>query len=108
MDIKAILIAVGVIAVIGVIIGVVLGIAEKVFHVEVNEKETAVREVLPGSNCGGCGYAGCDAMAAAIANGDAPVNGCPVGGNDVAQKIAQIMGQEVQETERKVLPSERN
>lgn len=102
MDIKAILIAVGVIAVIGVIIGIVLGIAEKVFHVEVNEKETAVREVLPGSNCGGCGYAGCDAMAAAIANGDAPVNGCPVGGNDVAQKIAQIMGQEVQETERKV------
>ena len=68
MDIKAILIAVGVIAVIGVIIGIVLGIAEKVFHVEVNEKETAVREVLPGSNCGGCGYAGCDAMAAAIAS----------------------------------------
>ena len=47
MDIKAILIAVGVIAVIGIIIGIVLGIAEKVFHVEVNEKETAVREVLP-------------------------------------------------------------
>ena len=45
MDIKAILIAVGVIAVIGIIIGIVLGIAEKVFHVEVNEKETAATVV---------------------------------------------------------------
>ena len=106
MDIKAILIAVGVIAVIGIIIGIVLGIAEKVFHVEVNEKETAVREVLPGSNCGGCGYAGCDAMAAASAKGEAPVNGCPVGGNDVAQKIAEIMGQEVQEFLNKMMEFE--
>ena len=46
MDIKAILIAVGVIAVIGIIIGIVLGIAEKVFHVEVNEKETDVTAIL--------------------------------------------------------------
>ena len=55
-----------------------------------------------GNNCGGCGYAGCDAMAKAIANGEAPVNGCPVGGDAVAAKIARIMGQEAGESIRRV------
>ena len=95
-------IAVLVIAVIAVIIGLVLGIAEKIFKVEVDEKEVAVREALPGSNCGGCGYAGCDAMAAAIAKGEAPVSGCPVGGKPVAEKIAAIMGAEVGDVEKKL------
>lgn len=102
MDIKAVLIAVAVIAVISLIIGIVLGVAEKIFKVEVDEKEIAVREALPGSNCGGCGYAGCDAMASAIAKGEAPVSGCPVGGKKVAEKIAEIMGQSVGEMEKKV------
>lgn len=97
MDIKEILIAVGIVCVISAIIGIILGVAEKVFHVEINEKEEAIREALPGSNCGGCGYAGCDAMAAAIANGDAKPTGCPVGGKPVAEKIASILGQEVGE-----------
>lgn len=102
MNINEILIAVGVVCAISVIIGLVLGLAEKVFHVEVDEKEEQVREALPGTNCGGCGYAGCDAMAKAIAKGDAPVSGCPVGGKPVAEKIAAIMGQEIGEMERKV------
>lgn len=37
----------------------------------IDEKAIAIRDVLPGANCGGCGYAGCDAMAAAIAAGEA-------------------------------------
>ena len=49
MDFKEILIAVGVVCLISLIVGVALGIAEKVFHVEVDEKEEKVREVLPGS-----------------------------------------------------------
>ena len=80
---------------IGIVIGVLLGIAGKKFAVEVDEKEVAVREALPGSNCGGCGYAGCDALAAAIAKGEAPANGCPVGGAAAAEKIAEILGVEV-------------
>ena len=44
------------------------------------------------TNCGGCGFPGCDGLAAAIAAGTAPVNGCPVGGAAVADKIAAIMG----------------
>ena len=88
MNITEIITAVGVVCAISLIIGIVLGVAEKVFHVDVNEKETAVREALPGSNCGGCGYAGCDSLAKAIANGEAPVSACPVGGKASAEQIA--------------------
>ena len=63
----------------GLFIGVFLGIAGIKFAVEVDEKEVAVREALPGNNCGGCGFPGCDGLAAAIAKGEAPVNACPVG-----------------------------
>lgn len=86
----------------GLFIGLFLGVAGVKFAVEVDEKEVAVREVLPGNNCGGCGYAGCDGLAAAIAKGEAPVGACPVGGEPVAQEIAAIMGQEVGESVRQV------
>ena len=79
----------------GLIIGLLLGIAGKKLAVQVNEKEIAVREKLPGNNCGGCGYPGCDGLAAAIAAGQAPVNGCPVGGPETAKEIGEIMGEEV-------------
>ncbi len=88
------LMAAGVIGAIGIIIGVLLGIASEKFKVEVDERETLVRAELPGNNCGGCGFPGCDGLANAIAAGTAPVNGCPVGGPDVAAKIAAIMGVE--------------
>ncbi|NCE97838.1 RnfABCDGE type electron transport complex subunit B [Emergencia sp. 1XD21-10] len=102
MNMSEIVIAVVSLCVISAIIGIALSIAEKVFHVEVNELEVAVREVLPGSNCGGCGYAGCDALAKAIAEGSAPVTACPVGGKSVAEEIARIMGQEVGDMEKMV------
>lgn len=82
----------------GLLLGLFLGVADKKFKVEVDEKEQLVREQLPGNNCGGCGYAGCDAMAKAIAQGEAPVDGCPVGGAPVAGRIAAIMGQEAGES----------
>lgn len=91
-----------VIAIIGLLVGYGLVYTGKRFHVEVDERETAVRECLPGNNCGACGYAGCDAMAAAIVSGDAPVNGCPVGGAPVAEKIGGIMGSEAEAVERQV------
>jgi len=86
----------------GLIIGVLLGVAGNVFSVEVNEKEEKIREELPGNNCGGCGYAGCDALAKAIANGEAAYNACPVGGNPVASKIADILGVESEESNKMV------
>lgn len=89
---KGILVAAGVIGIAGLLIAVLLGVAAIAFAVPVDEKELAVRDVLPGNNCGGCGFAGCDALAKAIAAGEAPVNACPVGGAAVAGKIGEIMG----------------
>ena len=91
-----------VITVIGVIVGAGLVWTGKKFYVEVDERETAVRACLPGNNCGACGYAGCDAMAAAIAKGEAPTNGCPVGGAPVAAQIGAIMGSDAEAMERQV------
>lgn len=81
----------------GIIIAVLLSVAGEKFKVETDERELAVREALPGNNCGGCGFPGCDGLAAAIVKGEASVSGCPVGGEPVAQAIAQIMGTEVEE-----------
>ena len=87
MDMMAVFAATAVISITGLLIGLLLGVAGKKFAVEVDEKEIAVRDLLPGNNCGGCGMAGCDAMAQAIAKGEAPVNGCPVAGPEIAKKI---------------------
>ena len=86
----------------GLLIGIFLGIAGKKFAVEIDEKEIAVREELPGNNCGGCGFPGCDGLAKAIAAGEAPVNACPVGGAPVAAKIGAILGQDAGESVHQV------
>ena len=99
----AIVIATVTVGIVGLLIGVLLGIASEVFKVEVDEKEIQVREALPGNNCGACGYPGCDGLAKAIASGEAKVNQCPVGGQPVAAKIAVIMGvDDVGASEKKV------
>ena len=97
-----ILIATVSVAVIGLIIGILLVFIGKRFAVEIDEREAAIRNFLPGNNCGGCGYAGCDALAAAISSGEAPVTACPVGGAKVADEIGQIMGIETEMLEKKV------
>lgn len=99
---SGVLIATVAVGLIGLIMGLLLITVDKKFKVEVDEKEIAVREYLPGNNCGACGFAGCDAMAAAIVKGEAPVNGCPVGGEPVAEKIASVMGVESDGIEKKV------
>ena len=102
MDIQNIIAAVAVLFIMGIVFAILLGIAAKVFAVEVDERVPLVRECLPGANCGGCGFPGCDGLAAAIVEGNAPVNGCPVGGAAVAVKIAEVMGVTVEASERKV------
>lgn len=102
MSMTGILIPALIVGGVGLFIGVFLGVAGKKFAVEVDEREEAVLACLPGSNCGGCGYAGCAALAKAIAEGEAPVSQCPVGGEPVAEAIAKIMGQEVGKSVRKV------
>ena len=57
-----------IVAAVGLIAAIILTIASKLMFVPVDEKVAAVREVLPGANCGGCGFAGCDDYAAAFAD----------------------------------------
>ncbi len=97
-----ILIAALVVGIVGIFMGLFLGVAGIKFKVEVDEKEEAVLTALPGNNCGGCGFPGCAGLASAIAKGEAPVNACPVGGDEVGQKIAAIMGVEAKESKRLV------
>ena len=80
MNVTAIIIAAVVIAATGIIVGIGLGLFGEKFKVEVDEKEQAIRDELPGNNCGGCGYAGCDALAKAIAAGQGPANTSPGAG----------------------------
>lgn len=96
----AIIIATALVGGIGLFIGLFLGIAGIRFRVETDEREEAVLAALPGNNCGGCGFPGCSGLAAAIAKGEAEVNTCPVGGEEVGKKIAGIMGVEAGESVR--------
>ena len=102
MDLQNVIYAVAVLFIMGIVFAILLGVAAKVFAVEVDERIPLVRECLPGANCGGCGFPGCDGLAAAIVEGRAPVNGCPVGGAAAAEKIAKVLGVEVAEGERNV------
>ena len=89
-------------AALGVGFGFLLTWVAKVFAVPKNETREAIREALPGANCGGCGYPGCDGCADAIAAGKAAPDACPVGGSEVAKKIGGILGIDVGESEKKV------
>lgn len=100
MNITGIVIAVAVVAGVGLLVGLFLGIAGIKFHVEVDEREEKIIDALPGNNCGGCGYPGCSGLAAAIVKGEAEVGQCPVGGQKVAEEIARIMGVSVEESVR--------
>lgn len=91
---SAILTGVLVLGGLGLGFGLLLTIANMVFEIPSDPKRDAVRAALPGANCGGCGFAGCDALADAIVAGKAPISACPVGGAAVASEVAKIMGVE--------------
>lgn len=86
----------------GLIAGLGLAVASKVFYVYIDPKVLAVEEALPGANCGGCGFPGCSGAASAIVRGDAPANVCVAGGSSVHVEIAGIMGVEIKETEPEI------
>ncbi|HHX26689.1 MAG TPA: RnfABCDGE type electron transport complex subunit B [Firmicutes bacterium] len=87
----------------GAVFGAILALASQKFHVEQDPRQDEIVQLLPGANCGACGFPGCSGLAASIVAGDARVNACPVSGSETASRIAAIMGVEpVTETEKKV------
>ena len=91
-----------IVAVIAIVAGLLLSWASIQFAVPVDEKQAAVREALPGANCGACGFSGCDGYAAALAAGTAEIGLCSPGGPDVAEECATILGKAAGEMVRKV------
>lgn len=86
----------------GVSFGVILSIASKVFEVPVDPKVDELQRVLPGANCGACGFPGCAGLANALAAGNAPANACPVGGQAVADRVADVLGIKSEVLEKQV------
>ncbi|AFJ47358.1 electron transport complex subunit RsxB [Shimwellia blattae] len=86
-----IVIAVGVLTVLGLIFGLVLGYASRRFAVADDPIVEKIDDLLPQSQCGQCGYPGCRPYAEAIANNGEKINCCAPGGEAVMQKIAALM-----------------
>ena len=102
MRITDILIPVAITGGLALIFGVVLVVASKLFAISSDEKETHVREMLPGVNCGACGYTSCDGYAAVLAAGAAPTGLCSVGGPALSVSLAAFLGVEAQAVEPEV------
>lgn len=77
---------------IALVLGGLLAFASIVFKVETDEREEQIAEILPGANCGGCGYAGCGAFAKAIVSEGAEITKCNLMTEDKLNAIADIMG----------------
>ena len=84
----------------GLVLGFLLSAAAKVFHVETDRRIEEIERVLPGANCGGCGFAGCGSFAEALVTGTAQASGCPVGGAAVTEQLCEILGIEVEKNTR--------
>ena len=97
-----IILAIAVLGGLGLIFGLVLAAASKVFYVVTDPRLDALNGCLPGANCGGCGYAGCGAYAEAVLKGEAPIGACASGGNECAQAMAAIMGVKAEAVTRRV------
>ncbi|MCP4675843.1 MAG: RnfABCDGE type electron transport complex subunit B [Deltaproteobacteria bacterium] len=91
------LVPVAVLSGIGIVMAALLAVGRKAFAVEVDERQEKLMDILPGANCGGCGYAGCSGYAAALVKGEAKPTLCPPGGADLAGEIGVIMGVEVED-----------
>lgn len=95
------LIAVAIIGSIGLVGGILLAVISHFCDTgKTNERLAEIRDALPGANCGACGYAGCDSYAEAVENGSAEPNLCAPGGKDAALKLSEILGVEVELTQK--------
>ncbi len=92
MSVITVLVPVGVLGLLGVVFALLLGASFRKFAVQVDPRVAKIQSVLPGTNCGACGFAGCQGLAEAIAAGKAEASGCVAGGNSTAQAVAGILG----------------
>ncbi len=87
-----ILIAIIIVGLIGIISGIILAVASIIMAVPKDEKAEALLEVLPGANCGACGYSGCEGYASAMSKGEAELGLCSPGGTECVEACGKILG----------------
>jgi len=92
-----------VLAALGVVFGIALAIVAARFVVKIEPKVEKVRDILPGANCGACGFAGCMGYAeAVVGNPDVAANLCAPGKSAVAEKVAEITGKKAEKVDPKI------
>ena len=92
LNVTDVLIAVGIMLFIAVVFGFLIMVVSKKFAVKVDEREEVVLSCLAGANCGGCGKAGCAALAHSLTEGKSKIDDCPVTDVESKKKIAQVLG----------------
>ncbi|MDP2690721.1 MAG: RnfABCDGE type electron transport complex subunit B [Deltaproteobacteria bacterium] len=100
MTTGSIIISIAAMGGLGAAFAVFLAFADRRLKVEVDPRLQAISEILPNTNCGGCGYPGCAMLAEALLRGEAPANACVAGGADTAVKLAELLGVEAGEHKR--------
>ncbi|MEJ2140806.1 MAG: electron transport complex subunit RsxB [Gammaproteobacteria bacterium] len=81
--------------ILGFLLGLLLGLASRYLKVETDPVVSQIESMMPGSQCGQCGFPGCKPAAEAIAHGEAEVTICPPGGRSLVARIADLLGIEV-------------
>lgn len=83
-------------AVLGALLALIIGVAAKAFAVETDPRIETVTDMLPGANCGGCGYAGCADFGKAIVEGNTTPGQCPVASEEDGAQISEFLGIQVE------------
>jgi len=103
MGITVLFISVASMGGVGLVLAIILAVADKKLAVEEDPRVTKAIDLLPGANCGACGFAGCNAYANALVEGKVSISACKPGGNEVSRKLAELLGiEEAEEMSPKV------
>lgn len=85
-----------ILSLVGFVLGILLAIIAQIFKVKVDPRVDQIKDILPGINCGACGYPGCAGYADAILKDDAEINLCTPGASDVVEAIGTILGKKAE------------
>ncbi|MCL2243791.1 MAG: RnfABCDGE type electron transport complex subunit B [Treponema sp.] len=96
-----ILVAIVSVTSIGLVCSAILSVASKLMYVKIDERITMLTGIMPGANCGACGYPGCSGYASALIEENAKINLCTPGGSALLAKISGILGVEAGSIEKK-------
>ena len=94
---SAVLVPAGIVAAVGVLSGLLLSVAAKYMAVPVDERVVSLQEIMPGANCGACGFAGCNEYAEKIVTEGVKTTLCPPGGAELVKNISEVMGGDAEE-----------